>query len=255
MTPAMMVAEIIAGHLTGVMALLANRFHMATHPGARGVAPAAYAYASNDAFSFGTGKVGDLAEFASALVLEQIALVIGVDPPPPLPADLSCGWASGDHRSRRAGREHPQRLLLLGGHHHGQGHNNRHAGRGRATAPVFKAPRLNCRVGHRRGGRSGRLRSRRRAEALLLRPQYRGSPSAFTRPRRSLPARTTDRLGPLSDGAGQSPRTIVAADAERYIANRRHRCEDGVVARQSASGLTTPMMPEQAIPSLILASE
>ena len=68
LTAGMMVVEIIAGYLTGSMALLADGFHMATHAGALGVAAAAYAYAkrhaSSRAYSFGTGKVGDLAGFA-----------------------------------------------------------------------------------------------------------------------------------------------------------------------------------------------
>jgi cation diffusion facilitator family transporter len=76
----MMVAEIVAGMLFGSMALLADGFHMATHAGALGVAAAAYAYARRHArdrrFSFGTGKVGDLAGFASALVLGIAALGI-----------------------------------------------------------------------------------------------------------------------------------------------------------------------------------
>lgn len=83
LTVVMMVGEIIAGYLTGSMALLADGFHMATHAGALGVAAAAYAYArrhvGNPAFSFGTGKVGDLAGFASALVLALIALGIGAE--------------------------------------------------------------------------------------------------------------------------------------------------------------------------------
>ncbi|HJQ17510.1 MAG TPA: cation transporter, partial [Allosphingosinicella sp.] len=62
LTAAMMVGEIIAGYLTGSMALLADGFHMATHAGALSVAAAAYAYAKrharNPGFSFGTGKVG-----------------------------------------------------------------------------------------------------------------------------------------------------------------------------------------------------
>ena len=44
LTAAMMVGEIVAGWLTGSMALLADGFHMATHAGALGVAAAAYAY-------------------------------------------------------------------------------------------------------------------------------------------------------------------------------------------------------------------
>jgi cation diffusion facilitator family transporter len=81
LTATMMVGEIIAGYVTGSMALLADGFHMATHAGALSVAAAAYSYArrhaSSPRFSFGTGKVGDLAGFASALVLALISLGIG----------------------------------------------------------------------------------------------------------------------------------------------------------------------------------
>lgn len=83
LTSVMMVAEIVAGFLYGSMALLADGFHMATHAGALVVAFAAYTYARQQArnprFSFGTGKVGDLAGFASALVLALIALAIGAE--------------------------------------------------------------------------------------------------------------------------------------------------------------------------------
>lgn len=83
LTAAMMVGEIAAGYLTGSMALLADGFHMATHAGALGVAAAAYAYAKrhahSTAYSFGTGKVGDLAGFASAMVLGLVALGIGLE--------------------------------------------------------------------------------------------------------------------------------------------------------------------------------
>jgi cation diffusion facilitator family transporter len=83
LTAVMMTGEIAAGYLTGSMALLADGFHMATHAGALSVAAGAYAfarrYASDRRFSFGTGKVGDLAGFASALVLGMIALGIGVE--------------------------------------------------------------------------------------------------------------------------------------------------------------------------------
>jgi cation diffusion facilitator family transporter len=79
----MMVGEILAGYATGSMALLADGFHMATHAGALGVAAIAYSYArrhaSNPRFSFGTGKVGDLAGFASALILGVFALGIAAE--------------------------------------------------------------------------------------------------------------------------------------------------------------------------------
>ena len=80
LTLVMMVAEIAAGYVTGSMALLADGFHMATHAGALGIAALAYGYArrnvANPRFTFGTGKVGDLAGFASALVLGVVAVGI-----------------------------------------------------------------------------------------------------------------------------------------------------------------------------------
>lgn len=83
LTLVMMVAEIAAGYLTGSMALLADGFHMATHAGALGIAAAAYAYARRHAssrrYSFGTGKVGDLGGFASALILGIVAISVGIE--------------------------------------------------------------------------------------------------------------------------------------------------------------------------------
>jgi cation diffusion facilitator family transporter len=65
------------------MALLADGFHMATHVVALGIAAAAYGFArrhaSNARYSFGTGKVGDLAGFASAMVLGLVSLGIAVE--------------------------------------------------------------------------------------------------------------------------------------------------------------------------------
>ena len=82
LTTVMMVGEIIVGYVTGSMALLADGFHMATHAGALGVAAAAYVYAkkhsANPRYTFGTGKVGELAGFASALILLMIALGIAI---------------------------------------------------------------------------------------------------------------------------------------------------------------------------------
>lgn len=83
LTVVMMIGEITAGYVTGSMALLADGFHMATHAGALGIAAAAYAYAKRHAFSqrysFGTGKVGDLGGFASALILGMVSLAIGIE--------------------------------------------------------------------------------------------------------------------------------------------------------------------------------
>ncbi|MDB5526810.1 MAG: cation diffusion facilitator transporter family protein [Rhizobium sp.] len=80
-TAAMMVAEIFAGNLYGSMALTADGWHMSTHAAAMLIAALAYMFArrhaSNPHFTFGTGKVGDLAGFSSAIVLALIALLIG----------------------------------------------------------------------------------------------------------------------------------------------------------------------------------
>lgn len=80
LTFVMMIGEIAAGYITGSMALLADGFHMATHAGAMGIAAAAYGFArrhaNNSRFSFGTGKVGDLAGFASAIVLGLVSIGI-----------------------------------------------------------------------------------------------------------------------------------------------------------------------------------
>ncbi|HET7316827.1 MAG TPA: CDF family Co(II)/Ni(II) efflux transporter DmeF, partial [Sphingomicrobium sp.] len=82
LTAVMMIGEIAAGFITGSMALLADGFHMATHAGALALAAGAYAFAKrhvgNPRFTFGTGKVGDLAGFASAVILGIFAIGIAV---------------------------------------------------------------------------------------------------------------------------------------------------------------------------------
>jgi cation diffusion facilitator family transporter len=79
----MMAAEIVGGWLWGSMALVADGLHMSTHAGALVIAASAYAYARRHAgderFAFGTGKLGDLAAFSSAIVLAMIALLIGYE--------------------------------------------------------------------------------------------------------------------------------------------------------------------------------
>jgi cation diffusion facilitator family transporter len=78
LTAAMMVIEIAAGLYFGSMALEADGWHMATHAGALTISAAAYVFARRRAadsrFTFGTGKVGDLAGFASAIILSLVAL-------------------------------------------------------------------------------------------------------------------------------------------------------------------------------------
>lgn len=134
LTALMMVAEIAAGYWSGSMALLADGFHMATHAGALGIAAIAYAYARKHAtsprYSFGTGKVGDLAGFASALVLGLIALGIAVESIRRLfePANVAFGEATIVAAVGLV--VNLASALLLSGGHHGHGHHHHGHGHG-----------------------------------------------------------------------------------------------------------------------------
>ena len=79
----MMIAEIVGGSMFGSLALVADGLHMSTHAGAMLIAALAYTYARKHAndprFVFGTGKLGDLAGFTSAIILAMIALLIGYE--------------------------------------------------------------------------------------------------------------------------------------------------------------------------------
>src|SRR6202043_3024610 len=83
LTAVMMVAEIAGGTMFGSIALIADGWHMATHVAALAIAGLAYLFARRHArdarFSLGTGKFGELAAFASAIILGMIALGIGYE--------------------------------------------------------------------------------------------------------------------------------------------------------------------------------
>jgi cation diffusion facilitator family transporter len=83
LTVSMMLIEIVAGTAYGSMALIADGLHMSTHAAAMLIAAGAYFFArkhaENRRFTFGTGKLGDLAGFASAVILALIALFIGYE--------------------------------------------------------------------------------------------------------------------------------------------------------------------------------
>ncbi|WP_175835472.1 CDF family Co(II)/Ni(II) efflux transporter DmeF [Burkholderia anthina] len=139
---AMMVAEIAGGSIFGSLALIADGLHMSTHAGAMLIAAMAYTYARKHAndprFVFGTGKLGDLAGFTSAIVLAMIALLIGYEAiarllaPVPihfgeaipiavagLLVNVASVWLlSGDHHGHSHGHGH--------GHHHGHAHDDHH---------------------------------------------------------------------------------------------------------------------------------
>jgi cation diffusion facilitator family transporter len=141
---AMMLIEIVGGSMFGSLALVADGLHMSTHAGAMLIAAFAYTYARKHAadsrFVFGTGKLGDLAGFTSAIVLAMIALLIGYEAisrflsPVPihfgeaipiavlgLLINLASVWLlSGNHH----GHSH--------GHGHGHDHSHSHAHDGHA---------------------------------------------------------------------------------------------------------------------------
>src|ERR1700726_4506702 len=129
---AMMIAEIVGGLMFGSIALVADGLHMSTHAGALLLAALAYSYARRHAddpgFTFGTGKLGDLAGFASAIILIMIALLIGYEsisrifaPVPihfPEAIPIACVGLGVNIASA---------LILSGGsHHHGHGHGQAH---------------------------------------------------------------------------------------------------------------------------------
>lgn len=83
LTAITMVAEITAGSVFGSMALLADGWHMATHVAAFGITVFAYQYArrhaNNPAYTFGTGKVGVLGGFTSAIALGVVAFLMAIE--------------------------------------------------------------------------------------------------------------------------------------------------------------------------------
>jgi cation diffusion facilitator family transporter len=147
---AMMIAEIAGGWMFGSVALVADGVHMSTHAGALLLAALAYTYARRHAgdprFTFGTGKFGDLAGFASAIVLAAIALLIGVesiqrlwDPEPihfteaipiavlGLAVNIASAWllSGGHHDGHRHGHDHGH------DHHHDDHDDNEHHAQGK----------------------------------------------------------------------------------------------------------------------------
>ncbi len=140
LTAVMMVGEIAAGSAFNSMALLADGWHMATHAGALGISAFAYRFARRHArdprFAFGTGKVGDLAGYTSAVVLGVVALLIAGEAvgrlraPVPISFDeaiavavlgLAVNLASALVLARGGGHGHP------GEHDHDDAHARPHA--------------------------------------------------------------------------------------------------------------------------------
>ena len=140
---AMMLLEIVGGWLFGSIALIADGLHMSTHAGALLLAALAYTfarrYADDPRFTFGTGKLGDLAGFSSAIILAMIALLIAYEAvsrlfaPVPihfaqaipiaflgLAVNVASAWLL-------SGGEHPGHSHSHGHHGHAHGHGSAHA--------------------------------------------------------------------------------------------------------------------------------
>lgn len=78
-----MVVEIVAGFLTGSMALLADGWHMSTHVIALSIAGVAYMlarkWATDERYTFGTWKIEVLGAFSSALLLGVVAIAMVIE--------------------------------------------------------------------------------------------------------------------------------------------------------------------------------
>jgi cation diffusion facilitator family transporter len=127
---AMMMAEIVGGLLFGSIALVADGIHMSTHAGALLLAAIAYTYArryANDSrFTFGTGKLGDLAGFTSAVILAMIALLIGYESVTRLLAPVPIHFAEAiPIACLGLAVNIASAWLLSGGNHHSHSHRHR----------------------------------------------------------------------------------------------------------------------------------
>ncbi|MET2825387.1 CDF family Co(II)/Ni(II) efflux transporter DmeF [Mesorhizobium shangrilense] len=128
---AMMVAEIVGGLLFGSIALVADGLHMSTHAGALLLAALAYTYARRHAadprFTFGTGKLGDLAGFTSAIILAMIALLIGYESVSRLYAPVPIHFAEAiPVACLGLAVNIASAWLLSGSGHHDHGHSHGH---------------------------------------------------------------------------------------------------------------------------------
>ncbi len=126
----MMVLEIGGGLAFGSIALVADGLHMSTHAGALLLAALAYSFASRHAtdprFTFGMGKLGDLAGFTSAIVLAMIALLIGYEAVSRFFAPVPIDFQQALPIAALGLVVNLASVWLLGGHGHSHGHPHDH---------------------------------------------------------------------------------------------------------------------------------
>ncbi|XUW92775.1 CDF family Co(II)/Ni(II) efflux transporter DmeF [Burkholderia sp. M6-3] len=127
---AMMLVEILGGSMFGSLALVADGLHMSTHAGAMLIAALAYTYARRHAtdsrFVFGTGKLGDLAGFTSAIVLAMIALLIGYEAVSRFLAPIPIHFGEAIPIAVVGLLVNLASVWLLSGDHHGHSHGHNH---------------------------------------------------------------------------------------------------------------------------------
>jgi cation diffusion facilitator family transporter len=129
----MMAVEIVGGGIFGSLAVVADGLHMSTHASAMLIAALAYRYARKHAhdrrFVFGTGKLGDLAGFTSAVILAMIALLIGYEALSRFMAPVPIRFAEAIPIAVVGLLVNVFSAWLLSGgeHHDGHGHGHGHA--------------------------------------------------------------------------------------------------------------------------------
>ena len=132
LTAVFMVVEIVAGLAYGSMALLADGIHMATHVGALGLAAGAYwlarRHAGDARFTFGSGKFGDLAAFASAIALGIAGFAVAVESVGRLVSPISVQYGDAFLIAALGLLVNLGcALILRDGHAHDHGHDHGHA--------------------------------------------------------------------------------------------------------------------------------
>jgi cation diffusion facilitator family transporter len=128
---AMMIVEIVGGWMFGSVALIADGVHMSTHAAALLLAALAYRYArrysGDPRFTFGTGKLGDLAGYTSALILAMISLLIFYEAVSRLFEPVEIHFAEAIPIAVLGLAVNvASAWLLSGGHHHGHEHDHDH---------------------------------------------------------------------------------------------------------------------------------
>jgi cation diffusion facilitator family transporter len=126
LTAMMMVVEIAGGAWLGSMALIADGWHMSTHVAALGIAAIAYRFARSHArdarFTFGTGKLGELAGFASAILLAVVAAMIAYESAARLFSPVTIRFGEAIPIAVLGLAVNVASALLLGIRDHGQSH-------------------------------------------------------------------------------------------------------------------------------------